>query len=60
MPAILAEYERRRDAGLIRADAGQAPVVAKLDALAEKLKETAPSSGLFGIFRKAPPAPKGL
>ena len=60
MPAILAEYERRKESGAIRPDAAQLPVVARLDALASKLKDAAPSSGLFDLFKKAPPAPKGL
>lgn len=59
MAAILAEYERRRDLGTIRPDAAQRPVVAKLDALAETLKQAAPS-GLFAKLKKPPPSPKGL
>lgn len=60
MPAILAEYDRRREAGDIKPDAAQRPVVEKLDQLAAKLKDAAPSPGLFGLFKKAPPPPKGL
>ncbi len=59
MAAILDEYERRRDSGTIRPDAAQRPVIAKLDALAEQLKNTAPS-GLFAKLKKPPPPPKGL
>ncbi|MCX7351654.1 MAG: cell division protein ZapE [Alphaproteobacteria bacterium] len=60
MGTILAEYDRRRDAGLIRPDAAQRAVAAKLDALADELTAQAPASGLFARFRKPPPPPKGL
>ena len=59
MAGILAAYERRRDSGAIKPDAAQRPVVAKLDALAEALKASAPS-GLFAKLKKPPPPPKGL
>ena len=59
MSAILAEYDRRLHSGTIKPDPAQRAVVAKLDALAEQLKQSAPS-GLFSRFRKAPPAPHGL
>ena len=59
MPTVLAEYDRRRDAGTLKPDAAQRAVVAKLDALAEKLKQSAPS-GLFSRLKKPPPPPKGL
>ena len=60
MASILTEYDRRGDAGLIRPDAAQRAVVVKLDALATELAKSAPSSGLFGRFRKPPPPPRGL
>ena len=59
MSAVLAEYERLRDSGAIKPDAAQLPVVEKLDALADSLKQTAPS-GLFAKFKKPPPPPRGL
>lgn len=59
MPTVLAEYDRRRDAGTLKPDAAQRAVAAKLDTLAEKLKQSAPA-GLFSKFKKPPPAPKGL
>ena len=60
MSMILSEYDRRRDAGLIKPDAAQRAVVAKLDELAAQLKAAAPASGLLARFRKPPPPPKGL
>ena len=60
MADILIEYDRRLDAGLIRPDAAQRPVVVKLDELAIELAQSAPASGLLARFRKAPPPPKGL
>lgn len=60
MTAILAEYDRRRDAGLIRPDAAQRAVVVKLDELASELPKSTPATGIFGLFRKPPPPPKGL
>lgn len=60
MAAILTDYDRRRDAGLIKPDAAQRAVVAKLDELATELAKSSPSSGLFGRFRKPPPPPRGL
>lgn len=60
MAAILAEYDRRRGAGLIKPDAAQRAVAARLDALAAELTAQAPASGLRGLFKKAPPPPKGL
>lgn len=60
MPAILQEYERRRDAGALKADAAQLPVVAKLDELAEQLKSTSKPGGLLGFLKKAPTSPRGL
>lgn len=59
MSTVLAEYERRREQGAIKPDAAQQPVIAKLDALADALKSTAPS-GLLAKFKKPPPPPKGL
>ncbi|PZF75280.1 cell division protein ZapE [Aestuariivirga litoralis] len=60
MAAILAEYDRRRDAGLIRPDAAQRAVVARLDQLATELQQSSPASGLLARFKKSPPPPKGL
>ena len=59
MSTVLAEYERRREQGAIKPDAAQQPVIAKLDALADALKSSAPS-GLLAKFKKPPPPPKGL
>jgi cell division protein ZapE len=59
MPAILSEYDRRANSGVLRPDPAQRAVVAKLDALAEALNHTA-RPGLFSKFKKPPPAPKGL
>jgi cell division protein ZapE len=59
MPTVLAEYDRRRDAGTLKPDAAQRAVVAKLDTLAEELKQSAPA-GLFSRLKKPPPPPKGL
>jgi cell division protein ZapE len=60
MGAVLHEYDRRRDAGLLKPDPAQKPVVEKLDALAEALARLPKSGGLLGFLKKAPPAPKGL
>lgn len=60
MPTILTEYDRRRDAGLIRPDTAQRTVVVKLDELAGKLQQSAPPSGLLARFKKPPPPPRGL
>ena len=60
MGAILDEYERRGESGAIKPDAAQRAVAVKLDQLASRLKEASPSSGLFGLFKKPPPAPRGL
>jgi cell division protein ZapE len=60
MGAILQEYERRRDGGALTADAAQLPVVAKLDALADALKNMPKPGGLLGFLKKAPPPPRGL
>lgn len=60
MGTILQEYERRRDAGALKPDAAQLPVVAKLDELADKLKSAPKPGGLLGFLKKAPPPPKGL
>ncbi len=60
MGALLTEYDRRRDAGLIRPDAAQRAVVGKLDQLATELQQSAPASGLLARFKKPPPPPKGL
>jgi len=57
---ILAEYDRRGDAGLIRPDAAQRAVVVKLDTLATELAASTPATGLLARFRKPPPPPKGL
>jgi cell division protein ZapE len=59
MPAIITEYDRRVDSGTLRPDAAQRAVVAKLDALAEKLKGTAPT-GLLSRLRKPAAPPRGL
>jgi cell division protein ZapE len=60
MNPILAEYDRRRDSGLIRPDAAQRAVAARLDTLAAELKQTPSASGLLARFKKAPAPPKGL
>ena len=59
MGAVLDAYERRCDSGALKPDAAQRALAAKLDGLAAELKESTPSSGLFGLRRKALP-PKGL
>lgn len=59
MSAVLTEYDRRHAQGTLKPDPAQRAVVAKLDALAEKLTHTAPA-GFFSRFRKPPPAPRGL
>ena len=60
MATLLTEYDRRRDAGLIKPDAAQRAVVVKLDELATELAKSAPASGLLARFRKPPPPPRGL
>ena len=60
MATILAEYDSRRDSGLIRPDAAQRAVAARLDALASELTAQAPNTGLLARFKKAPAAPHGL
>ena len=60
MAAILTEYDRRCDAGILRPDAAQRAVAAKLDALATELSENTPATGLLARFRKPPPPPRGL
>ena len=60
MAAILAEYDRRRDAGLIKPDAAQRAVVVRLDQLATELQQSSPATGVLARFRKPPPPPKGL
>ena len=60
MPTLLAEYDRRREAGLIKPDAAQRSVVERLGQLALQLTEGASKPGLFGLFKKPPPPPKGL
>ena len=60
MAPILAEYDRRRDAGLIRPDAAQHAVAARLATLAAELKQAPSASGLLARFRKTAPPPKGL
>ena len=60
MGIILQEYERRRNGGLLKPDAAQLPVVAKLDALAEELKAMKKPGGVLGLLRKAPPPLRGL
>ena len=56
VPTILAEYDRRIAAGSLKPDAAQRAVVARLDALAERLKGSAPAAGLLARFKKPPPA----
>ena len=58
--ASLADYDRRSDAGLLKADAAQRAVVVKLDTLAGELQQFAPASGLLARFRKPAPPPRGL
>ena len=60
MATILAEYDRRYDSGLIRPDAAQRAVAARLDTLAAELKQAPAASGLLARFRKTAPPPKGL
>jgi cell division protein ZapE len=60
MGALLLDYERRRQAGELKPDEGQWSVVQKLDRLAEALAAMPEPGGLFSMFRKAPPPPKGL
>ncbi|WP_373502569.1 cell division protein ZapE [Aestuariivirga sp.] len=60
MSVVLREYERRRDAGELKPDAAQLPVLARLDALAEALAALPKPGGLRSIFRKSPAPPKGL
>ena len=60
MATILAEYDRRYDSGLIRPDAAQRAVAARLDQLASELTAQAPNTGLLARFRKPPAPPKGL
>ncbi len=60
MAPILAEYDRRRDSGLIRPDAAQRAVAARLDQLATELTAQAQNTGLLARFRKTAPPPKGL
>jgi len=59
MSAIITEYDRRIDSGILKPDAAQRAVAAMLDTLAEDLKTAAPT-GLLARFKKTPPAPKGL
>jgi cell division protein ZapE len=59
MAAILAEYDRRIDSGALKPDPAQRAVSARLDALAEALKHSAPT-GLFSRLKKPPPPPPGL
>jgi cell division protein ZapE len=56
--AIIAEYDRRIDAGALKPDPAQRAVVAKLDQLAEALRPSKPK-GLFAR-RKKSAAPRGL
>ena len=60
MASPLAEYRRRRDAGELKADPAQVPVVERLDRLAEDLAAIPAPGGLRGLFRKPPPPPRGL
>ncbi|MCA3556199.1 cell division protein ZapE [Aestuariivirga sp.] len=60
MTPIFAEYDRRRDAGLIKADAAQRAVATRLDQLATELTAQAPHTGLLARFRKPSAPPRGL
>jgi cell division protein ZapE len=60
MGALLKEYERRRAAGELKADIGQAPVARRLDQLAEALAAMPKPGGLLGLFKKQPEPPKGI
>lgn len=60
MGAVLSEYERRRGLGTLKPDPAQLEVIARLDQLAEALKQAGKTGGLFGFWRKAPPPPRGL
>jgi len=60
MPTLLSEYDRRSDAGLIRPEAAQRAVVAKLDQLANELQQSSPATGLLARFKKPAPPPNGL
>ncbi len=60
MGSLLEAYERRRQAGEIRPDAAQLPVVQRLDRLADDLARLPQAGGLFSVFRKPLPPPKGL
>jgi cell division protein ZapE len=60
MASLLAEYERRREAGEIRPDDAQLPVIARLDALADALQSLPKPGGLLARFRKPQAPPKGL
>ena len=59
MAGITTEYDRRVTSGTLKPDSAQRAVVARLDALAEALKQSAPT-GLLARFKKSPPPPKGL
>ncbi len=59
MSLILTEYHRRVNSGILKPDAAQRGVVAKLDVLADQLKTTAPT-GLLSRFKKPAPAARGL
>ncbi len=60
MGSVLTAYDRRRDAGEIRPDAAQRPVIERLDGLAQALAAMPKPGGLFGFLKKAPEPPQGL
>jgi len=60
MTRLKEEYERRRAAGDLRADAAQAPVADRLDRLAGALAAMPKGGGLLGFFKKQPEPPRGL
>jgi cell division protein ZapE len=59
MSAVLTEYDRRRDSGILKPDAAQRAIVGRLDALAGQLEASAPK-GFLGRLKKPPPSPRGL
>jgi cell division protein ZapE len=59
MPGVLAEYDRRIGSGTLKPDPAQRAVVARLDALAAALEQSAPA-GLFSRLKKPAAPPKGL
>jgi cell division protein ZapE len=60
MGRVLDSYGRRVAAGSVKSDPAQRLVAERLDVLATALDAQPAPGGLFGLFKKAPPPPKGL